>query len=173
VNIDYPIEFDGYFYSAPYTLVHQEVRVRASESLVAIFHNGKQVAAHPRCQVKGRFTTRSEHMPSNHQFIAGMGADWLLKEAEKIGSQTKAYFSALLKARQYPQHAYRACLGILDLARRYPQPQMESACQVLLAANLLSYRDLKSELERLAVQASETVLPAHENERGSLRAYNP
>jgi hypothetical protein len=44
---------------------------------------------------------------------------------------------------------------------------METACQVLLTANLLSYRDLKSELERLTVQASETVLPAHENVRGS------
>jgi len=167
VNIDYHVEFDGHFYSAPYTLVRQEVRIRATESLVAIFHNGKQVTIHPRSQAKGRFSTRTEHMPSNHQFVAGMGPDWLLKEAEKIGPQTKAYFSALLKARQYPQHAYRACLGILDLSRRYPHPQMETACQVLLTANLLSYRDLKSELERLAVQASETVLPAHENVRGS------
>jgi len=49
----------------------------------------------------------------------------------------------LLKARQYPQHAYRACLGILDLARRYPHPQMETACQVLLTANLLSFRPFK------------------------------
>lgn len=117
--------------------------------------------------MKGRFTTRSEHMPSNHQFIAGIGSDWLLKEAEKIGPQTKDYFSALLKARQYPQHAYRSCLGILDLARRYTRPQMETACQVLLAANLLSYRDLKSEFERLTAQATDTVLPMHENVRGS------
>lgn len=167
VNIDYHVEFDGHFYSAPYTLVRQEVRVRATESLVAIYHNGRQVTVHPRSQAKGRFSTHSEHMPSNHQFIAGMGPDWLLKEAEKIGPQTKAYFTALLKARRYPQHAYRACLGILDLARHYPHPHMETACQVLLTANLLSYRDIKSELERLAVQASETILPAHENVRGS------
>lgn len=167
MNIDYHVDFDGHFYSAPYTLVRQEVRVRATESLVAIFHNGKQVTVHPRSQAKGRFTTRSEHMPSNHQFVSGLGSDWLLKEAEKIGPHTKAYFSALLKARQYPQHAYRSCLGILDLARRYTRPQLENASQVLLTANLLSYRDLKSELERLAAQATDTALPAHENVRGS------
>jgi transposase len=167
VNIDYHVEFDGHFYSAPYTLVRQEVRIRATESLVAIFHNGKQVAVHPRSQAKGRFSTRSEHMPSKHQFVAGMGADWLLKEAEKIGPQTKAYLAALLKARQYPQQAYRSCLGILDLARRYTRPQLENASQVLLTANLLSYRDLKSELERLTAQATDTVLPTHENVRGS------
>ena len=106
-------------------------------------------------------------MPANHQFVSGMGADWFLKEAEKIGPHTSAYLSALLKSRQYPQHAYRSCLGILDLARHYAHPQVETACQVLLTANLLSYRDLKSELERLAAQATDTVLPAHENVRGS------
>jgi transposase len=167
VNIDYHVEFDGHFYSVPYILVRQEVRVHATESLVAIFHNGKQVAVHPRSQAKGRFSTRSEHMPSKHQFVAGMGSDWLLKEAETIGPQTKAYFAALLKARQYPQQAYRSCLGILDLSRRYTRPQIETACQVLLTANLLSYRDLKSELERLTAQATDTVLPTHENVRGS------
>lgn len=167
VNIDYHIAFEGHYYSVPYTLVRQEVRIRASESLIAIFHKGQQVAVHPRSQAQGRFTTRSEHMPSNHQFISGMGADWFLEEAEKIGPHTSAYFSALLKSRQYPQQAYRSCLGILNLARHYTRPQVETACQVLLTAHLLSYRDLKSELERLATQATDTVLPAHENVRGS------
>lgn len=167
VNIDYHIAFEGHFYSVPYALVRQEVRIRATENLVAIFHKGQQVAVHPRSQAQGRFSTRSEHMPANHQFISGMGADWLLREAAKIGPQTSAYLSALLQSRQIPQHAYRSCLGILGLARRYARPQIEAACQVLLTANLLSYRDVKTELERLAARASETVLPAHENVRGS------
>ena len=72
-----------------------------------------------------------------------------------------------MKSRQFPQHAYRSCLGILDLACKYKHPQMEIACQVLLTANLLSYRDVKAELEHLAANVSETVLPAHENVRGS------
>ena len=167
VNIDYHVAFEGHYYSVPYTLVRREVRIRATERLIAVFHKGQQVAVHPRSQVQGRFTTRSEHMPANHQFVSGMGADWLLKEAENIGPHTSAYFSAMLKSRPYPQHAYRSCLGILDLARRYTRPQIETACQDLLTAKLLSYRDLKSELERLASQTTDTVLPAHENVRGS------
>lgn len=147
--------------------MRQEVRIRATESLVTIFHKGLQIAAHPRSQAQGRFTTRSEHMPSNHKFMSGMDGEWFLREAAKIGPHTNAYLSAVLKSRQFPQHAYRSCLGILDLARRYARPQIEAACQVLLTANLLSYRDVKTELERLAAMASETVLPAHENVRGS------
>jgi transposase len=166
VNIDYHVAFEGHFYSVPHALIRQEVRIRAAESLVAIFHNGQQVAIHPRSQAQGRFSTRSEHMPSTHQFMSGMNEDWFLREAGKIGPQTSAYFVALLKSRPFPQHAYRSCLGILDLARRYTHPQMETACQVLLAAHLLSYRDLKNELERLVTQAPEPVLPAHENVRG-------
>jgi transposase len=167
VNIDYHIAFEGHFYSVPYALVRQEVRIRATESLVAIFHNGQQVAVHPRSAIQGRFSTRAEHMPANHTFVAGMNADWLLHEAEKIGPHTTAYLSALLKSRPFPQHAYRSCLGILELARRYTRPQMEDACQALLAAHLLSYREVKTELEHRTATASSTALPAHENVRGS------
>ncbi|MCL4562958.1 MAG: IS21 family transposase [Chloroflexi bacterium] len=167
VNIDYHVAFEGHYYSVPYALVRQEVRIRASEYLVAIFHKGQQIAVHPRSQAQGRFSTRAEHMPSNHKFMTAADGDWFLREAAKIGPQTTAYLSALMKSRQFPQHAYRSCLGILDLARKYNHPQMETACQVLLTANLLSYRDVKAELEHLAANVSETVLPAHENVRGS------
>jgi hypothetical protein len=109
VNIDYHIEFDGHFYSAPYTLVRQEVRVRATESLVAIYHNGKQVTVHPRSQAKGRFSTRSEHMPPNHQFIAGIGPDWLLKEAEKNRPADKSLLLRLAEGAPVPA----ACLSRL------------------------------------------------------------
>ncbi len=40
VNIDYHIAFEGHYYSVPHTLVRQEVRIRASESMVQIFHHG-------------------------------------------------------------------------------------------------------------------------------------
>ncbi len=38
LNIDYHIEFDHHFYSAPYRLVRQEVEVRATSKVVEIFH---------------------------------------------------------------------------------------------------------------------------------------
>jgi len=147
--------------------LRHEVRIRAFESLIAIFHKGQEVIVLPRSQAQGRFSTRPEHMPANHQFVSRMGADWFLKESEKIGPNTSAYFSALLKSRQYPQHAYRSRLGILDLARHYALPQLKTARLVLLTANLLSLRDLKPELQRLAAQATDTVMPAHENVGGS------
>lgn len=166
VNIDYHIAFEGHYYSVPHTLVRQEVRLRASESIVQIFHHGQPVAIHPRSRVQGRFSTRSEHMPANHRFVLNADGNWFQQEAEKIGPQTTAYITALLKSRPYPQQAYRSCLGILNLARKHSPANMETVCQRLLPAHLLSYTDVKSELERLASNPSTEPLPVHENVRG-------
>jgi hypothetical protein len=105
-------------------------------------------------------------MPANHQFVLKADGDWFQQEAEKIGPHTAAYFQALLRSRRYPQQAYRSCLGILALARKYSQVQLEMACQRLLPAHLLSYTDVKAELERLAAKTPTEPLPTHENVRG-------
>ena len=168
VNIDYHIAFEGHYYSVPHHLVRKEVRIRATESILAIFLHGQQVAIHPRSLAQGRFSTRPEHMPANHRFVLNANGDWFQRKARKIGPHTAAYITALLKSRRYPQHAYRSCLGIFSLARKHTHPRMEIACQILLEADLLSYRDLKSELERLmAAPSPEPPLPAHENVRGN------
>jgi len=105
-------------------------------------------------------------MPSHHRFVLNTDSDWLLREAAKIGPQTAAYMTAVLRSRPFPQQAFRTCLGILNLAHKYLPAQLECACQCLLAANLLTYRDLKSELERIAKDELTHPLPAHENVRG-------
>jgi transposase len=168
VNIDYHVAFEGHYYSVPHHLLRQEVRIRASETMLAIFLHGEQVALHPRSSAQGRFSTRAEHMPPNHRFVLNADADWFQREAKKFGPQTLAYVQAMLRSRRYPQHAYRSCLGILNLARKSPLPKLEKACQTLLEADLLSYRDLKSELARLeAEKTPPKPLPEHENLRGS------
>jgi transposase len=166
VNIDYHIAFEGHYYSVPHALVRQEVRVRATETMLAIFHHGQQVALHPRSAHLGRFSTRSEHMPSHHAFVIRADAEWILKEGRRIGPHTAAYLTALLRSREYPQHAYRSCLGILSLARKHPTTRLETACQSLLEADLLSYRDVQAELTRPSSQTPDPTLPLHENVRG-------
>jgi transposase len=168
VNIDYHVAFEKHFYSVPHPLIHEEVEIKATERMVEIFHKGKQVAIHPRSRVAGRFSTCAEHMPSNHRFILELDAGWLLKQAETVGPRTSQYLQALLRNRTFPEQAYRSCLGVLNLARKYPQPLVETACQRVLEAHLLSYRDLKCELEALSPQSTPpTTSPqVHENIRG-------
>ena len=166
VNIDYHVALEGHYYSVPHTLVGQEVRIRATERMVEVFHRSQQVAIHPLSSVPGRFSTSADHMPSQHRFVLNADSDFFLREAAKIGPQTAAYITAVLRSRPYPQQAFRTCLGILDLARKYLPAHLETACQHLLSAHLLTYQDLKSELEHLTRDLPVQPLPAHEHVRG-------
>jgi len=167
VNIDYHVAFEKHFYSVPHTLIHQEVEIKATERMVEIFHKGLQVAIHPRSHAAGRFSTRAEHMPSNHRFVLELDAGWLLQQAEAVGPHTSQYLQALLHQRAFPEQAYRSCLGVLSLARKYPASLVETACQRLLEAHLFTYKDLKNELEAVARQSPPTTAtPLHENVRG-------
>jgi transposase len=166
VHIDYHVVFEGHYYSVPHTLIGQEVRLRATERLLQVFHREQQVAVHPLSDAQGRFSTNPDHMPSQHKFVLNTDADWLLREAAKVGPHTAAYMTAVLRSRPFPQQAFRTGLGILDLARKHPAAHLEWACQSLLAAHLLTYQDLKAELEHLPAEPAPHPLPAHDNVRG-------
>ena len=170
VNIDYHIEFDKHFYSVPYRLIHQRVEVRASERMVAVYYKGKPVAFHPRNFRMGRFSTLREHMPDNHKFIEDLSAERLIQWAEAIGPHTTNMVQAALQAKDIPQQAYRTCLGIIRLGKKYPYPLLEQACQAAFEARVFSYSAVKQELDLLQKQAGPTItesLPPHENIRGA------
>jgi transposase len=167
VSIDYHVAFEKHFYSVPHALIQQQVEIKATERMVEIFHKGKQVAIHPRSHAQGRFSTLKEHMPPNHRFVAGQDTHWLLKQAEAIGPHTAQYLNSLLQARTFPEQAYRSCLGVLSLARKFPHDLVETACERVSQAHLRSYKDLKAELEALSRTAASPPQPlVHENIRG-------
>lgn len=171
VNIDYHVEFEKHFYSVPYTLIHEEVRIRATERLLEIFHKSQRepVAIHPRNPTPGRYTTQTVHMPSKHQKAGEWNAERLIRWAGENGPHTAQLIQAILSSRQHPEQAFRSCLGILRLSGQYAQAQMESACQLAKEAKMLNYRAVKTLLETLPpLSDPEAVpLPSHENIRGN------
>jgi transposase len=146
VNLDYHVEFEKHFNSVPHTVIHQEMRVRATERMVEIYHASKRepMAVHPRSSVPGRYSTLSEHMPDNHQKAGEWTPERLARWAAEIGPQTAALVKAILASRQHPEQAFRSCLGILRLAGKYPHEQMELACQIAHDDQTLNYRAFKS-----------------------------
>jgi len=69
VNIDYHVAVDKHYYSAPHSLIHQEVDVRLTQATVELFDQGKRVAAHVRSFAPGQFTTIEEHRPNRTKNI--------------------------------------------------------------------------------------------------------
>jgi transposase len=174
VHIDYHVEFDDHLYSVPFSMIHQKVDIRATERLVEISHQGKIVAIHLRKDQRGRYSTLREHMPANHQFMKDINAERLIEWATDIGPQTRALIQAALRSRAYPEQAYRTCLGILGLARKYDRTNLEAACQIAGEARDYSYKTVEQVLVSLLAQvaaqpagSSVETLPVHANIRGA------
>jgi transposase len=171
VHIDYHVLFEKHYYSVPYTLSGKEVDLRATEKTIEFFYQRRRVASHPRSTAKGRYSTHRLHMPPEHQFYSQWSPERFLRWAREIGEQTTELISRALDARRHPEQAYRTCLGILGLAKRYSPARLEAASQRANAAGICSYKGvhniLKNKLDQLPHEPEpDPSLPPHPNIRG-------
>jgi transposase len=171
VHIDYHVALDKHYYSVPYRLKGKEVMIRATEKTVEIFYQRQRQASHPRSQAQGRYSTQRQHMPPAHQKLSDWSPERFQRWAAEIGPQTTQLVTAVLASRRHPQQAYRSCLGILGLGKRYGQERLEAACGRALPAGIRSYKGihniLKHKLDQLKLdEPPAEPLPAHANIRG-------
>jgi transposase len=147
VNIDYHVEFDHHFYSAPYTLSREQLDVRATATTVEILRGTERVAAHARSYVRGRHTTKSEHMPAAHQKHLEWTPSRIVRWGASIGPSAAGLLERILASRPHPEQGYRSCLGILRLGKRFGDERLEAACERALRVNALSYKHVESTLK--------------------------
>lgn len=164
VHIDYHVAFEKHFYSVPHQLMGKEVEVRATEKTVEVYYRRQRQASHLRRQRPGH-STLPIHMPPNHRFVASWTPERFIRWAKEMGPQTADLIACVLDGRRHPQQAYRTCLGILGLAKRYDPKQLEAACEKALVASIYSYKGVHHILKH---QQEENVnpLPAHDHIRG-------
>ena len=172
VNIDYHIELEGHYYSVPYQLLRQEVLLRYTATTVEILHNSQRVASHARDDRRGRHSTITAHMPKSHQEYLSWTPSRIVDVAQKIGSETAALVDEIMTSRQHPEQGYRACLGIIRLAKVYTNERLEAACTRGRKIGARSYTSIASILkagldQKPAVVEVKTVNVAHENIRGA------
>jgi transposase len=173
VNIDYHVEVQGHYYSVPYQLVRQPVEVRLSATSVECFVRGKRVAAHARSTRRGGYSTLPEHMPASHRAHREWSPGRLLNWALSVGPKSRDLVHHLLDSKPHPEQGYRACLGLMRLARQYGNARLEAACARAIAIHAPAYRSvasiLKAGLDRQPLphtEQAEFELPAHANVRG-------
>jgi transposase len=172
VSLDYHVEFERNYYSVPYRYAQKTVEIRATQSVVEIFLERVRIASHPRVGGKHHHVTTKDHMPRSHQKHLEWTPSRIVTWGESVGPSTAALLGAMMAARPHPEQGYRACLGVLRLAKRYGEARLEKAAKRALAARTLEYRSinaiLKHKLEDEPLpERSDDPLPAHENVRGS------
>ena len=172
-NIDYHVEFEHHYYSVPYTLAEQRFDLRATEHTIELFLGGRRVASHRRSSTPHQATTVAEHMPSSHRAHAEWTPSRIMAWTETIGPQTAAFVTEIMRRRPHPEQGFRASLGVIRLAKRYPPDRVERACARALTYRAFSYRSveaiLKNNRDRLDEAPSDASrpLPRHANIRGS------
>ena len=174
VAIDTHIEVEGHYYSVPHPLCRQQVEVRIAHHTIEVFFQHNRVASHARCAVQGAHTTVVDHLPKAHQKHLSWTPQRLLDWGASIGPATRSVVDWQLTHKPHPEQGYRACLGLLSLARRYTPERLEAAC--VRAVAIPSYTRqtvlsiLKKGLDRVPLITTEDdtpgTLPAHKNVRG-------
>jgi len=144
---DYHVEIADHYYSVPSRLIREELEARITDTTVEILHKGARVASHARSYARHRHTTIPEHMPSAHRRYAEWTPARMMREAEKIGPATIALIQAIMQAKPHPEQGFRACLGILRLARSYGSARIEAACRRGNDIGATSYGSIKSILQ--------------------------
>ena len=171
VHIDYHIEVEGHRYSVPHALVGQALEARITTGTIELLHRGQRVASHVRNHRRGDFSTIAEHMPAAHRAHMEWTPQRLIHWGRDIGLATAAVVTRLLEERKHPEHGYRACLGLLALAKRYGKPRLEAACVLALQIGVCRYRHVRDILANNRDQSQPTaaddwVSPDHAHVRG-------
>ena len=172
VHIDSHVEFEGHRYSVPNALIGQALELRITAGAVEVLHRGQRVASHMRSAHSGHFTTVVEHLPARHQAHAQWTPERLVCWGERIGLACAATVRRMLERQRHPEHAYRACLGLLSLAKRHGEARLEAACTMALELGTCKYTHIREILvnRRDQLQASATPewsSPAHAHVRGA------
>ena len=174
MGLDYHIEIDGRYYSAPHTLIGKQLDVNYSEYVVEMLHRGQRIASHARLHGNARrYSTQSEHMPKGHREMASFTPERIVHWAASVGIHTSKLIDALIERKQHPQQAFRAAVGIIRLGKRYGNERVEAACRRAYSTNAISYSSvdsiLKHRLDELPLpqDTQPSSLPLfHDNVRG-------
>ena len=171
---NYHVEYQGYYYSAPFGYFNQMVTIRATQKTIEIFDTNRiRIASHQRSFSK-RYVTDTAHMPERHrryleakQFDGHRYRSW----AKNIGPETAHVIDRMLRACHVEEQSYKACMGLLQLSKKYGDKRLEAACKKAAGLNSMTYTTvsniLKHSQDLVVLKLKPAATPEHENIRGA------
>jgi Integrase core domain len=163
VGPDVHVKCGKVLYSVPWKLVGQHVDVRATATMVQVFHHGELVKTHVRAE-RGRRTDVADYPPEKIAFSMRTPA-WCRERAEQTGPATAATIAALLEGEAL--HRLRSAQAILALAGKHTDVRLEAACRKAAAAGDPSYRTIRN----ILVHGLEEIEPERPTGDGGAPAF--
>lgn len=150
VHINYHIYLrdDKHHYSVPHRYRAKQVKVIYTDSIVEIFYKNVRIAFHKRNRKSlNGYTTIPQHMPENHRHATDWNPQRFIEWASNLGQYVETVISTNLRIRHHPEQAYKTCLGILSLAKKYDKERLNRACKIALHFQHYSYKGIKNIIE--------------------------
>jgi transposase len=162
---------DRNYYSVPYTIVGEKVKVIYTRTLVQIYYQGNRVAVHTRNRAPHKYTTVKEHLASYHQQWLDRSPEYYISNAARISEKLSELIKRKFDQDIYPELLYNSCDGILATARKADPDRLAKACEIALDTGVYSMRFLENVLKNKLITApqepvNEAPLPKHRNVRG-------
>jgi len=174
VHIDYHVEFERRYYSAPHHLIGTYLWIRATTSAIELLLDGRRIASHVRSYgPKGTFITDDTHRPKSHRQWGAWPPQRIVAWASELGPNTGRVVERIITDRPHPEQGYRSCLALIRDTKRYPQERVEAACARALKIGAPTRRTvvaiLRNRLEHVDDDSTQDQLSLpveHENVRG-------
>lgn len=164
---------DKHYYSVPHRLIGKKVEVQYTTRSVEAFYGNERVAIHARDYQAGRYTSIADHLSSSHNFVSKWSPDFFQEWGRKYGVDIEHYIKGLIDQADYPETAYKQCMGIFSLLKDYSPHRLRKACVRAKQYPRFGYRIvkdiLKNNMDRepdLFTPPTETTIPEHNNIRG-------
>ena len=147
VGVNYHVSFDGAYYSVPFSFYGEMVIIRASRCSIDILANsGFRIATHDRSFTRRVYVTDPSHLPGvyysvfyDNRYDAAKLRSW----AKHFGNSTFQIIDVMLTSKTFEEHAYKACMAVLQLSKKYGSSILERACKLALSSEVYSYSGIQ------------------------------
>ncbi len=177
VQFNYHVELreDLHYYSVPYYLYAKEPKIKAKmvfdDRIVAIYYDNVRIAQHQRDRTPNGYTTLPDHMPEKHRAYAEWSPVRFERWAKSIGDEVSLVIKNILTSRKHPEQAFKACMGVLSLAKKYGDDRLNRICKQANHFGTSSLKQIqnmiKLDIEQESQQQLIPIIPDHENIRGA------
>lgn len=169
------VTLNKHHYSVPVQYVGKRVEMVYDNDKIDFFHGFTHVATHHRNDTPYGYTTKPSHNLPGRKGSCESDLQELLSRAAVIDNIVVHYLRAVIEDKRYPELAFRACRGIMNLEKKYGQERLVSGCDAAMDARRYSISDMVDILESGAdadylpgaeADDREPHRPAHRNIRG-------
>ncbi len=146
VHRDGHVEVAKAYYSAPPEYLGRELWARWDGHTVRLFNRRmEQIAFHVQ-QEPGRFSTQNQHIASEKISGVERGIAWQLRRAALLGPHSQRWAEAMLHDRGV--EGARVLQGLLSLANRHENQQIEAACELAQSHGAYRLRVIRELIKR-------------------------